>query len=917
MTAPKGSDFMHALALVTYLLNLATFTYAQGDDLGLSNGYITLTTQNFDLKLVRDAQVLASLNASGGTFDFLPFDYLPYRAGNGQYHWGDVTFRYRTVGSTSWISGDSAATRSPVTALPVVTNGSNESVLASSNLGPTLPSDTSTLNITREWLDIDGDLALSFNVTNVGNSSIELGSLGFPAEFNSIFTNRTAEETQELCSLSDPYIGLDAGYIRVSPVNGEGKALVVTPLRYTPLEAYRNLDEPYYDATAYESQTFEGFYEWQTLTKAYAENEWNTTVPWNAPSSRIIEPSQSVTFGLKFSLADNGIRGIDDAVQGTETPYARGIPGFIIPQDLKAQLLVVPGSGGSVANLTVEPSGALKVAESRSGLYGITPSSGTFGRVRLTINYTSGHVQTVHYYIIKSGPDTLADLGTFLTTEQYFTDTTDPFGRAPSVISYDNSVKAPVLQDQRVWIAGLSDEAGAGSFLAASMKQAAQPNADEIAKLEAFVDGVLFKTIQPDDGTYGVRKSIFYYGLDNYTYSSDFDWTTWESWTEDEAYATDRAYDYVHVTATYWALYRAGRAYPGLLSQHPWEWYLNQSYSTVTSALAQDSDGNWLVGYATDGLMGETVFGELLKDLKREGFSDQASSLEEKLRARAELWSTETDPFGSEMAWDSTGQEGVYYWSKYFGYTEVAEKTLGTVLGFQPTVAHWGWNGNARRYWDNIYGGKLERIERQIHHYGSGLNALVALSAFRSSPNDTYLIRIGYGGMNGPLSNIHDDGFAAASFHSFPETLAWDAYSGDYGPNFVGLILGTGTYLVEDEDLGLVAYGGLLTEDNDGTITVIPKDVARRKVFVGPLGILVEVDAGVIEEVAYAAGNASLAVSLGQLDGVPTTNATVMWVSKEDGDSGYTVTGAGVTENRLGWQIPLTSDSVIVNVVPS
>ncbi|KAK7743854.1 hypothetical protein SLS53_003873 [Cytospora paraplurivora] len=907
---------MHALALISLPI-VAKFAYAQGDDLGLNNGYITLSTRNFDLKLVRDAQVLASLNASGGTFDFLPFDYLPYRAGNGQYHWGDVTFRYRTVGSTPWISGDSAAARSPVTAVPVITNGSNESVLAASNLKPTLPSNTSAIEITREWLDIDGDLALSFNVTNIGNSSVELGSLGFPAEFNSIFTNRTAEETQELCSLSDPYIGLDAGFIRVSPVNGEGAALVVTPLRYTPLEAYRNLDEPYYDATAYGSQTFEGFYEWQALTKAYAENEWNNTVPWNAPSSRIIEPSQSSTFGLKFSLADNGIKGIDDAVQGTGTPYARGIPGFIIPQDLTAQLLVVPGSGGSIANLTVEPSGALNVAESRSGLYEITPSSGIFGRVRLTINYTSGHVQTVHYYIVKYGPDTLANLGTFLTTEQYFTDTTDPFGRAPSVISYDNSVKAQVLQDQRVWIAGLSDEAGAGSFLAASMKQAAQPNADEIAKLEAFVDGVLFKTIQPDDGTYAVRKSIFYYGLENYTYSSDFDWTTWESWTEDEAYATDRAYDYVHVTATYWALYRAGRAYPGLLSQHPWEWYLNQSYSTVTSVLAQDSDGNWLVGYATDGLMGETVFGELLKDLKREGFSDQASSLEGKLRARAELWSTETDPFGSEMAWDSTGQEGVYYWSKYFGYTEVAEKTLGTVLGFQPTVAHWGWNGNARRYWDNIYGGKLERIERQIHHYGSGLNALVALSAFRSSPNDTYLLRIGYGGMNGPLSNIHDDGFAAASFHSFPDTLAWDAYSGDYGPNFVGLILGTGTYLVEDEDLGLVAYGGLLTDNNDGTVTIVPKDVARRKVFVGPLGILVEVDAGVIEEVAYAAGNASLAVSLGQLDGLPTTNATVMWVSKEDGDSGYTVTGAGVTENRQGWQIPLTSDSVIVNVVPS
>lgn len=689
-------------ATLVSLLSLALSAQAQVDDLGLSNGYLNLSTENFDLRLVRDAQVLASLSASGGTFDFLPFDYLSYRAGNGQYHWGDLTFRHRTVGSTAWIDSDSAAAREPVTALPGLATGMNESVLAASNLGPTLPSDASVLNVTREWLDIDGDLALSFTIANVGNSSIELGSLGFPAEFNSIFTNRTAEETQELCSLSDPYIGMHAGYIRVSPVSGDGAALVVTPLGDTPMEAYRNLDEPYYDATGYGSQVFEGFYEWQTLTKSYAENEWNSSVPWNAPSSRVVDPGQSLTFGLKFSLAGGGVREIDATVQETGTPYARGIPGFITPQDLTAQLLVNPGSGGNIANITVEPTGALDVVEASSGVYSITPSSSAFGRARLTIAYTSGQIQTVHYCVVKPGPETLANLGNFLTTEQYFTDTTDPFGRAPSVISYDYSVKAQVLQDQRVWIAGLSDEAGAGSFLAASMKQAAQPSADEIAKLEAFVDGVLFRTIQPNNGTYAVRKSIFYYGMPNYTYSSEYDWTSWESWTEYESYATDRAYDYVHVAATYWALYRAGRAYPSLLSQHPWGWYLNQSYSTVMSAMAQDSDGNWLVGYSTDGLMGETVFGELLKDLNREGFSDEAKSLEEKMRGRAELWSAMTDPFGSEMAWDSTGQEGVYYWAKYFAYDSMAEKTLGTVLGFQPTVAHWGWNGNARRYWDNM-----------------------------------------------------------------------------------------------------------------------------------------------------------------------------------------------------------------------
>lgn len=193
----------------------------------------------------------------------------------------------------------------------------------------------------------------------------------------------------------------------------------------------------------------------------------------------------------------------------------------------------------------------------------------------------------------------------------------------------------------------------------------------------------------------------------------------------------------------------------------------------------------------------------------------------------------------------------------------------------------------------------------------------MALSAFRSNPNDTYLLRIGYGGMNGPLSNINSDGFAAASFHSYPDTLAWDGYSGDYGPGFLGLTLGTGSYLVEDEDLGLVAYGGSASSGTGGAVTVTPRDAARRRAFVGPLSILLEIDAGVIKEFSYTASDRSVSVTLGQLDGIPTANATNIWVSKESGAAGYTVTGTGVTAARQGWMVPLNAASVTVKVVPS
>ncbi len=56
--------------------------------------------------------------------------------------------------------------------------------------------------------------------------------------------------------------------------------------------------------------------------------------------------------------------------------------------------------------------------------------------------------------------EAVADLGRFLFSEQWYADANDPFGRAPSVISFDREANQPVLQDNRVWIAGLQDEAG-------------------------------------------------------------------------------------------------------------------------------------------------------------------------------------------------------------------------------------------------------------------------------------------------------------------------------------------------------------------------------------------------------------------------------------------------------------------------
>ena len=43
-----------------------------------------------------------------------------------------------------------------------------------------------------------------------------------------------------------------------------------------------------------------------------------------------------------------------------------------------------------------------------------------------------------------------------------------------------------------------------------------------------------------------------------------------------------------------------------------------------------------------------------------------------------------------------------------------ALNALNSILAYQPTVPHWGYNGNARRYWDNIYGGKVRTTHSSV-----------------------------------------------------------------------------------------------------------------------------------------------------------------------------------------------------------
>jgi hypothetical protein len=820
-----------------------TPTPASQPTLGLEQGIIEFQTPEFTLKLVKASQTAAALLPNGANgFDFTPADLLEKRAANGFYHLGDLRFSVRVQGTTEWKHYSTASDRKPVTGL-----AGRESDLAVSDLSPTLPVDC-PIQVFRKWSLDNGKLVLSFELMNKTDQALELGAVGIPLPFNNIITNRKLPEAHEKNSFSDPYIGQDAGYLQVTRLKGNGPALVVVPHGKTPFEAYQLLAEP-----MRVNQTFEGTFEWLARSRAFAETAWKNALPWNDPSGEAIAPKAVRSFGLKFLAADE-IRNIEKTLAENNRPVTVGIPGYILPNDIEGRLFLKYQS--KVRKIEVEPKNVITVSNEKStpnGWQAFKIKASGWGRARLTVTYADETVQTVHYYLTKPAAEAVADLGNFLFTKQWYENPSDPFKRSPSVISYDRETDQPVEQDNRVWIAGLGDEAGSGSWLAAGMKQFVEPNQTELAKYERFIDEVLWGGLQYKDGPdkYGVRKSLFYYAPDllpNYQYSRDFNWTTWASWKKDHAESTGRGYNYPHVVAAYWAMYRLARNNENLIRNHPWQWYLEQAFETTRFAFGRTDDGKRRVGYVELGLMEGTIFLELLRDLQRESWTEKAGEIEKLMKERADEWVKEEYPFGSEMAWDSTGQEEVYAWCKYFGHADKALVSLNSIIGYMPAVPHWGYNGNARRYWDFLYGGKLRRIERQIHHYGSGLNAIPVLDHYRENPNDFYLLRVGYGGSAGALSNIDREGFASAAFHTFPDTLKWDAYSGDYGPNFFGHAMNSATYIVNHPEFGWLSFGGNIQVKVD-SVTITPLDSLRQRIYLAPFGLWLTLEAGKFTEV--------------------------------------------------------------------
>jgi len=167
----------------------------------------------------------------------------------------------------------------------------------------------------------------------------------------------------------------------------------------------------------------------------------------------------------------------------------------------------------------------------------------------------------------------------------------------------------------------------------------------------------------------------------------------------------------------------------------------------------------------------------------------------------------------------------------------------------------------------------------------------------------------------GALSNIDQEGFASAAFHSFPSTLRWDAYSGDYGPNFFGHAVDTATYLVDHPDFGWQAFGGSVSISGSH-VRVVPQDSFRQRVYVAPIGLWLTLDAGTFQSVELDSRSKSVRVVLSPADSMtPKALLRVEQPAKIGGVGKYRPSGAADVE-RGAYSALLSQKPTVITLKP-
>jgi len=695
----------------------------------------------------------------------------------------------------------------------------------------------------------DSSLLWDVELQNATDGVLELGDLGFPLMVNddqgeyyvdpqsaqpfppdeteaplrdpadsfSVIRNqypRIARQYFEQKVISHYFAGGHSSYALIQRARGDAPFLLLHAVEGGAIECVYRDDSSFGERVHWwDGPNILAVHSWATRNI----RGWNKN-PWiNGHSSLVLRPGEKWSCQLRFAFVDS-YDAIREELYRVGNLGIRVLPSMVVQESTDAYVEVKSKSDIDKIDLL---SDNITVKEKRRAgdKTLLTLSFKGRGQKSLKLRY-GGRWTNVHFYCVEDIAGLLQARGNFIIEREFYENPDDPYHRNHMFLPFDHRIGSTFLDSDEVSEVGGSDaEFGFSEPLFLAEKNVYYPSPKEVATLETYVADCLFKYIQ-DPETYDVRASLYW----KLRYPS----SPWSHWNEERASATYRAYNYAHVANIYHALYRIGKRYGLLTRKSPLD-YLRMAFRTSVHMFRTDPWGHI-------GVMGGANALNIMGDLGSEGLVAQRDELLNEIRKCNQVFLDDPYPYSSEYPVDTTAQEQVYFFTRYFGNTEKNRRTLQVMQalrgGNQPV---WFQYGNDNK-------GDL------TCWYTESTNGWALLRAFEDTGELDTLIK-GFAGVMSVAVDLLTDGMCFAHFLSTPGIFDFTPpRTLDGGIAQFGFLKAAKAYVIQDDSFGLIGCG-CHVESSTTEIRVYPQDGLRKRLRFVPQKIDLEVTQGEIERV--------------------------------------------------------------------
>lgn len=607
---------------------------------------------------------------------------------------------------------------------------------------------------------------------------------------------------------------------------------------------------------------------------------------WRLPvTTREIKPGDSAEYAFVFDSFDS-YDSMSSLLHERGILTARFAPGMVAP--ISSEVLCAIDSREAVKGIACEfpeSTSFRKLKESGSGKEMYSFRFKRKGENMVTIEYGNGHKAYMNFFVTEAVADLIRLRSSFIAGNQQHRDTDKWYDGLFSI--WDMQEARLLSPDDRQglpdYVVGGSDDPSNSKPVFISEKNVLWPDAAEIEALEYYEDNFVYGKLQRTGD-----EEPFPYGI----YGSD-NWYLNRSGMAGD-YGSGglgrermwRTFDYTTHIATYYNLYLIASGNKSLTRHGP-EYWLDMAYHTAMAYFCVPynirmgdmwSFHGWCDWAYKQGNFHERYITDLICALDDEGRHEEAATLRGEWEKKVMYFMYEDPwPFGSEMYVDRTAFESSYYiadyglthdieprqnmwydknslkWYSYDSYdrgkaASLMENQFTSNLAIRGIFGQDYWNSGTAWTRENVLcymsqmGGTaildyaVRYSDRPYRDVNYGFNsimsswALINTGYWSDSPRN-------YGAAGWAFSRLPE---GHTYFSNIPAGWGPWRYCGEIDHGFTGGAHGMGTYVVDDPDFGLYAYGGTLKGSARGIRLFCDEACARRVFVTSPLKCGVE-----------------------------------------------------------------------------